>query len=142
NARGVAALLRGRELRRLGLVTCDFHMSRALCLFQRAGLSPIPVPAQSPARCWPGQLLRSVRERASLALDLLLGPLLLVLVLSGCSNPSAQQHGQSPRAASPAASISPQKLRNLLQAELRRDPSAIADDDLIAEDAARRLAAV
>ncbi|HEY1535292.1 MAG TPA: YdcF family protein, partial [Polyangiaceae bacterium] len=142
NARGVAALLRDRELQRVGLVTCDFHMPRALRLFQRAGLSPIPVPARSPARPFHSALFRSVRERASLALDLLLGPLLLALALSGCTKPSAQTHGGTQRAASPAASISPQKLTSLLQAELRRDPSVIADDDLIAEDAERRLAAV
>jgi uncharacterized SAM-binding protein YcdF (DUF218 family)/cyclophilin family peptidyl-prolyl cis-trans isomerase len=142
NARGVAQLLRGKTAQRLGLVTCDWHMPRALRLFRRAGLSPIPVPAPSPTRPWPAAIARSCRERLSLALDLLLGPLLLALLLSGCPKPSGQTEGSAPHPPAPSASISPQKLTSLLQAELRRDPSDIGDDDLIAEDGARRLAAV
>jgi len=142
NARGVAALLRGRELRRLGLVTCDWHMRRALRLFERAGLSAIPVPASSPKRGAGTALVRSLRERASLALDLLLGPLLLLLLLSSCSRLGEGTPGKTERAAAPSARTSAQKLSSLLQAELRRDPGGIADDDLIAEDAARRAAAV
>ncbi|HXK18651.1 MAG TPA: YdcF family protein, partial [Polyangiaceae bacterium] len=142
NARGVAALLKGREQQRLGLVTCDWHMPRALRLFERAGLVPIPVPAPSPRRGLPTTLLRSLRERASLALDLLLGPLLLSLLLLGCSKPSAPVPGKTELEPAPSASVSPQKLASLLQAELRRDPGGVADEELTAEDAGRRTAAV
>lgn len=77
NARGTAELLRGKPVGRLGLVTCDWHMPRALQLFRRSGLAPIPVPATSPARPLQVALLRFARERLSLALDLLLAPLWL-----------------------------------------------------------------
>jgi cyclophilin family peptidyl-prolyl cis-trans isomerase/uncharacterized SAM-binding protein YcdF (DUF218 family) len=142
NARGVAQLLQGKSAQRLGLVTCDWHMPRALRLFRRAGLSPTPLSAPAPARPWHAALARSCRERVSLALDLLLGPLLLALVLSGCPKSGEQSRGGPQRSPSPSASISPQKQASLLQAELRRDPGGVADDDLVAEDTARRLAAV
>jgi len=74
NARGVAQLLRGKPPQRVGLVTCDWHMPRALRLFRRVGLAPIPVPAPSPAPALHIALARFARERISLALDLLPAP--------------------------------------------------------------------
>jgi uncharacterized SAM-binding protein YcdF (DUF218 family) len=79
NARCVVRLLRGRALGRVGVVTCDWHMPRALRLFRRLGLRVEPVPAVAPsvAPSLPRreQLARTARERASLALDLVLAPL-------------------------------------------------------------------
>jgi uncharacterized SAM-binding protein YcdF (DUF218 family) len=77
NAQAVAALLRARGVDRLGLVTCDWHLPRALQLFARLGLSPIGVPAVSPTRPLHVAGARAVRERLSLALDLALAPLWL-----------------------------------------------------------------
>lgn len=74
NARGVAALLQGRSAKRLGLVTCDWHMRRALRLFRQAGLYATPLPAPSPPRSLPRVLGRFLRERASSLLDRLLAP--------------------------------------------------------------------
>lgn len=74
NALGVARLLRGRASARLGLVTCDWHLPRALRLFQRLGFWPIGVPAASPQRPLPVVAARALRERLSLALDLWLDP--------------------------------------------------------------------
>jgi len=70
-------------------------------------------------------------------------PTLLVcaLALGGCSPKPSQQAGTKPSAAA-SAGASPQQPSSLLQAELRRDPTAVASDDLIAQDATRRLAAV
>ena len=143
NARGVAQLLRDQSPQRVGLVTCDWHMPRALRLFAQVGLSAVPVSAASPALPLPVSVARALRERASLALSLLLAPFWLVcaLALGGCSKPS-DPPGATRGAAPPAASASPQQLASLLQAELRRDPSAVAPDDLIAEAATRRSAAV
>ena len=140
NARGVARLLQGRVVGRLGLVTCDWHMPRALRLFRRQGLWPIAVPATSPARPLHVVAARFVRERASLALDLLFG-LVLVVLTCGCQKTSSDSKS-GPSRPTPSASVEPAKLQSLLQAELRRDPSGVSDDDLIAEDAARRAAAV
>lgn len=74
NARGVARLLSGRRSGRLGLVTCDWHMPRALRLFRLLDFTPVAVPALSPARPAPVVALRWLRERTSLALDLVLAP--------------------------------------------------------------------
>ena len=77
NALGVAELLRARRVSRLGVVSCDWHLPRALYLFRRLGLSPIGVPAPSPPRPLSIVAARAVRERLSLAVDLALAPLWL-----------------------------------------------------------------
>lgn len=72
NARGVARLLRGRNITRLGIVTCDWHIPRAIRLFRQLGLEPSAVPAVSPPRPWHVKLVRQAREHGSLLLDFLL----------------------------------------------------------------------
>jgi len=47
NARKVAQLLALRGWRRIGLVTSDFHMRRAIRLFREEGLSVEPFGARS-----------------------------------------------------------------------------------------------
>jgi uncharacterized SAM-binding protein YcdF (DUF218 family) len=73
NAEGVRRLLGDHRALRLGLVTCDWHMPRALWLFRRAGFDPIPLPATTPSRTWYAAVIRSLRERGSMVLDSL-GP--------------------------------------------------------------------
>ncbi len=147
NARRTAELLRGKPTGRLGLVTCDWHMPRALELFRRSGLAPEPLPALSPQRPLLVVVTRAVRERVrfaiSRALDLLLPGVLLLatLALGGCSKPS-DPTGTTHASAAASASAWPPQLSSSLQAELRRDPTAIPSDDLIAEDIKRRLIAV
>jgi uncharacterized SAM-binding protein YcdF (DUF218 family) len=75
NARGVWRLLRERNVQRVGLVTCDWHMPRALRIFRYAGFDPIAVPAPSPARPLHAVTWRWLRERGSLAVDMALAPL-------------------------------------------------------------------
>lgn len=77
NARGVARLLSGRAAARLGVVSCDWHLPRALRLFQRVGLTAVGVPAPSPERPLPVVAARALREQLSLALDVALAPLWL-----------------------------------------------------------------
>lgn len=72
NARGVARLLRERGLLQVGLVTCDWHMPRALRLFKTNGLEPVPLPALSPRAPRSQRSWRWLRERGSDALDLVL----------------------------------------------------------------------
>lgn len=69
NAQGVAALLRGRRAERLGLVTCDWHMPRALRIFRSVGLDVLALPARSPERGRITVLSRYLRERGSSLLD-------------------------------------------------------------------------
>ncbi len=145
NARGVAELLRDEAPRRVGIVTCDWHMPRALRLFRRVGFDPIAVPAASPTRSLHVTAARSIRERVSLALDLLLGPLwlLLLLALVGCSKASDQGVGPAGSALASAPSASPSATSlALLQAEIRRDPAAVPEDDLVAPSAERRTQAL
>jgi len=142
NARGVARLLQGDSPRRLGVVTCDWHMPRALRLFRRFGFAPLAVPAPSPACPLSATAARALRERGSTLLDFVLAPfwLLCCVLLVGCSRsgdvPSPPSGGSAATAANSAAPP------NLLQAELRRDASAIPEEQLIAVSGARRASAV
>jgi len=72
NAHYAAELLLPRGLQRVWLVTCDWHMGRALRSFQGAGFDPEPLPALSPAIPISSGLMRSGRERVCLAVDALL----------------------------------------------------------------------
>jgi uncharacterized SAM-binding protein YcdF (DUF218 family) len=74
NARGTARLLQGRSAARLGLVTCDWHMPRALRLFACFGLCATPLPATSPAGPLHVTLTRQARETASQLFDYVLSP--------------------------------------------------------------------
>jgi uncharacterized SAM-binding protein YcdF (DUF218 family) len=72
NARYAAQLLLPRGHRRIWLVTCDWHMARALRCFEGAGFQPEPLPARCPPIPVGQTLLRTLRERACLGLDSLL----------------------------------------------------------------------
>lgn len=69
NARYAARMLVPRGVERVGVVTCDWHMPRALGLFTRAGLRPEPLPVASPPASPWDHLYRAARERAAGWLD-------------------------------------------------------------------------
>jgi len=71
NAHYAAKLLLPRGQRRVWLVTCDWHMPRAMRCFEGAGFQPQPLPARSPAITVGEELVRGARERVCLALDAL-----------------------------------------------------------------------
>lgn len=71
NAHFAAKLLLPRGVSRVWVVTCDWHMPRALRSFAGAGFQPEPLPAPSPAIAVGAHFVRSARERVCLALDAL-----------------------------------------------------------------------
>jgi uncharacterized SAM-binding protein YcdF (DUF218 family) len=66
NARYVGALLGAR---RISLVTCDWHLPRAVALFEEHGFHVDGVPAPSPRTRWSTRLWRWGRERVAAKLD-------------------------------------------------------------------------
>lgn len=84
NARFVARLIHERNLSsngtaamaKLALVTCDWHMPRALRCFDWVGLHALALPAVSPRVRIPRRLVRSANEAVSGWVDraLLRGP--------------------------------------------------------------------
>jgi uncharacterized SAM-binding protein YcdF (DUF218 family) len=71
NARYAAQLLLPRGISKIWVVTCDWHMPRALRCFAGAGFDAEPLPALSPAIAMGATFLRAGRERVCLALDAL-----------------------------------------------------------------------
>lgn len=69
NARLTAELLAPLEARRVGIVTCDWHMPRAVWLFERAGFVVTPVPAISPPVPPRKRLSRTALEYGKWCLD-------------------------------------------------------------------------
>lgn len=65
NAVYSARLLRERGSRRVGVVTCDWHMPRALASFRLVGLDPAALPAESPPIPASRRMLRALGERGS-----------------------------------------------------------------------------
>lgn len=66
NARLSTQVLLSLNFAELGIVTCDFHMPRALFAFRRYGWSPDAFPAVSPFPPVGCALLRAQRERLSM----------------------------------------------------------------------------
>lgn len=69
NAVLTAHLLAPLGLRRLGVVTCDWHLPRALWSFRHEGLEVEGVPATSPLITGHRRVVRELRERGAFLLD-------------------------------------------------------------------------
>jgi uncharacterized SAM-binding protein YcdF (DUF218 family) len=63
NARHSAPLLRRIGVARVGLVTCDWHMARALRCFRAVGIEAEAFPAPSPPQSPLTRGVRGLRER-------------------------------------------------------------------------------
>ncbi len=73
NARYSAPLLRERAARRVALVTCDWHMPRALASFRVVGVDAFGLAAPSAPLAPHRALARAARERVSWLVDRSLG---------------------------------------------------------------------
>ena len=69
NARYTADLLRARSATRVGVVSCDWHLPRAVSAFRRHGLDAVGLPAVSPPVGRLQRWYRHGRERLSWVLD-------------------------------------------------------------------------
>ena len=63
NAWYSARLLSGLGAERAGIVTCDWHMHRAIASFRRAGVVGVPIPVESPPCAGIYRLMRRTKER-------------------------------------------------------------------------------
>lgn len=70
NARYTARLVQPLGVRRVGLVSSDYHLPRAIFCFRRVGFLAEPVPAVTPPLPFVRRTLRQLRELSSWALDL------------------------------------------------------------------------
>lgn len=69
NARFCSSLVRGRRWNNIALVTCDWHMPRALRCFAHFGLFPTPIPAPSEKRILGSWLWDLGHEQVAQRLD-------------------------------------------------------------------------
>lgn len=69
NARFTAALVGRHGLARIAIVTCSWHLPRALLLFRREGLAATGLGAEPPPASPLTRAYRSLRERVCMRLD-------------------------------------------------------------------------
>jgi uncharacterized SAM-binding protein YcdF (DUF218 family) len=69
NARHSAEVLGKLGAKTVGIVTCDWHLPRALVCFRRAGVGAEPIPAPSPEVFGVRKLKRAVREWGASVID-------------------------------------------------------------------------
>jgi uncharacterized SAM-binding protein YcdF (DUF218 family) len=68
NAHFTAGILHRTGLHQIALVTCDWHMVRAMTLFTRAGFDVLPVGVRGPDPGYFWRIYRAVHERVALRL--------------------------------------------------------------------------
>lgn len=126
NARFVAAALGRRGAPGIVLVTCDWHMPRAVALFAEAGaLLEAAVAADGAVAPWPRRLWRGGRERVLLVVAALLRASALMALCACSRSPPLQQ--STPADAS-AAALPEDPLVAVLRAEDRRRARDIPPD--------------
>jgi cyclophilin family peptidyl-prolyl cis-trans isomerase/vancomycin permeability regulator SanA len=149
NATRTARLIQPLGWRRIGLVTCDFHLARALFCFRRAGFEVEPVAALTPPLPASTRAWRFLREQCAWILDRA-GPLALLLAAApyalGCNEHQAPDvsPASSARASASTAAASgapSTRLAALVSAEHRRASKDVTPDDLTSHDLRTRRAA-
>jgi len=133
NARFSTDALSRRGLATAAVVTCDWHVPRAVAAFRHAGLEAVGIPAASGRARWTRRVWRWGRERiAALAIPLTL------TALGGCSKGSAHA-GPAADAAPEAGSVGWTAIEHAEDA--RRAKDIPADAQRSHDPAMRRIAA-
>ncbi len=65
NAIYTARIARRRRWRRLAIVTCEWHVPRAMACFHALGVDAFALPAPAPSSSWAHRSFKRFRERAS-----------------------------------------------------------------------------
>lgn len=69
NARFTAGILHRTGLHEIALVTCDWHIPRAMALFTSAGFDVLPVGVRGPDPGYFWRHYRAARERVAMRID-------------------------------------------------------------------------
>jgi cyclophilin family peptidyl-prolyl cis-trans isomerase/vancomycin permeability regulator SanA len=151
NARCSTLLAQKSGLSRLGIVTCDWHMPRALADFRHFGVEATALPAQAPAarRQRAAEHVRRVLDRIVLRLadgakhvPLFLLLLAIVTLGVGCQRAAGLNPGENGSGAPKASASAPDKaLAAVLAAEQTRRADQIPGEALTAPDRELRTAA-
>lgn len=156
NARFASELCRARAFTELGVVTCDWHMQRALAAFAHFGVTAVALPALTP----PGAPRRGLSERLRQGLDrvvlrladvgvrsvvlVLLAGALLFAALAACRRkepPAPLTSSSASASASSGVALPAPTLSEVLVAEQTRRAEQIPADAFTASDPALRAAA-
>jgi cyclophilin family peptidyl-prolyl cis-trans isomerase/uncharacterized SAM-binding protein YcdF (DUF218 family) len=133
NARYTAEVLGRHGIRRALVVTCSWHLPRAVALFRASGLDVVPLPAHTPDAPWLVRVWRAAHEAVASRLSLALLAA-STAIAAGCSK------GTSP-APVDAASIGaahPPDWSGLARAEDARRAKDVADEARAGSDVATR----
>lgn len=142
NLREGAALLRGRGVHgTVAIVTCDWHLPRAMTIARALGLVANECPAAAPRTPLPRRAARAVRERFLRAMV----PFVVIAAIVACKRPSPGTDAGTPLA---SASVRPIASADMLAARVAADrrhsegvPASLAGGEVTERRAAARALA-
>ena len=139
NLREASRVLGERAIRGpLAVVTCDWHLPRAMTITRALGLDAVACPAEAPAAPLPRRAARALRERVLRAIV----PFIVIAAVFGCKKPKPQADAGSPVTVASASSTSSADLVAARIAGDRRHsegvPRALSSGDVIARRSAAR----
>ncbi|HEY1957534.1 MAG TPA: ElyC/SanA/YdcF family protein [Polyangiaceae bacterium] len=143
NARFVARALAERGVTRVLVVTCAWHVPRAVALFRAEGLEAAAWPVAPPPSSLRARAYRVVRERIAMRLDRLFFAVLLTLMVAcskGGGSPDASVQNAKIDAGADLGAIG--AAEDERRADLVTEAMRTSDDVLVRRRAARALARI
>lgn len=140
NLREASRLLGGRNIRgTIALVSCDWHLPRAMTIARAVGLDVIGCPAKAPTAPLPRRAMRALRERVLRALV----PFVIIAALLACrkQKPETDAGAAVGSVSPPATSSSAEVVEARVAADRRHSesvPRALSSGDVVARRAAAR----